>query len=581
MRRRARVVRPSLSGLSRRELQRTAPTEVALMLCRVGVQAVWSSLEVVVLVFGGPRKGKSSLLVGRIIEAPGAALVASTKHDLLRDTRELRAGRGPVFVFNPSGDGGTEAVSTIGFDPLTGCGDAVAAGERALDMIAAARELGGGSGGGDRAYWDGQARRVLAAFLHAAALGDRAMLDVQRWVADPDAAESDVKQLLRRSTAAAVVADAEQFISTNERTRTSITSSIMPALAWLTDPAATAAGTSGPDRPALDIERLLVERGTVYLLGGEKAHVAPLVGALTGYVAREAKRLAALAPGGRLDPPLTLLLDEAALICPVPLDRWSADMGGRGVCIVAAFQSRAQMIERYGPPGAATIMNNAGSKVLFGGTSDRDDLNWWTTLAGERDERITTTDPHGRETSRTVRKVPVLAPAQLAQLPDHKVVVFAPNMPPVIGWAERSWQRPDVRALTCPDALDVRARAWRARAVAGVRARLRSWIVRPVVAGWTWLATSTGRLLAGGRAWVRLIVWRSRTADTAAEAHPVVVAEEPTTGAGVGAEVSRFPTREWVPGRDDEPDRGAAGGGPADVTGSDARRGVDPKWRNN
>jgi len=66
------------------------------------------------------------------------------------------------------------------------------------------------------------------------------------------------------------------------------------------------------------------------------------------------------------------VLDEAAQICPVPLDRWSADMGGRGVCIVARVQSRAQMLGRYGTARTATIMNNAGAKVLFGGTSDRD-----------------------------------------------------------------------------------------------------------------------------------------------------------------------------------------------------------------
>jgi hypothetical protein len=31
--------------------------------------------------------------------------------------------------------------------------------------------------------------------------------------------------------------------------------------------------------------------------------------------------------GGRLDPPLTLVLDEVPLICPVALERWSADSG--------------------------------------------------------------------------------------------------------------------------------------------------------------------------------------------------------------------------------------------------------------
>ena len=182
------------------------------------------------------------------------------------------------------------------------------------------------------------------------------------------------------------------------------------------------------------------------MLGGEEAQVAPLVCALTGYIAREARRLAAFCPGGRLDPPLSLRLDEAALICPVPLHQWSADMGGRGVSIVACFQSRAQLVDRYGDAKAATILNNAGGKVLFGGTGDRDDLIYWSTLAGERDEPITTTDMNGRVASRTTRRVPVLAPAQLASLPAGKVVVFRRDMPPVIGRAQLAYRRADVKA---------------------------------------------------------------------------------------------------------------------------------------
>ena len=113
-------------------------------------------------------------------------------------------------------------------------------------------------------------------------------------------------------------------------------------------------------------------------------------------------------------------------------------MGGRGVSIVACFQSRSQLVDNYGDAMAATIINNSGAKVLFGGTGDRDDLTYWSTLAGERDEPITTTDLHGRVASRTTRRVPVLAPAQIATLPPGRVVVFTSTMPPVIGRAQKA-----------------------------------------------------------------------------------------------------------------------------------------------
>ena len=191
---------------------------------------------------------------------------------------------------------------------------------------------------------------------------------------------------------------------------------------------------------------LLRTRTTVFLLGAEETQAAPLVCALTGHIAREARRLAALETGGRLDPPLTLVLDEAALISPVPLDSWTADMGGRGVTILAAFQSRAQMLARWGEHAAATILNNTGAVVVFGGTRDRDDLQFWSTLTGERDERITTTDLHGRVASRTVRRVPVLAPAQIANLPTGKVLLIRRGLAPVVGRVRPAWRRRDVRA---------------------------------------------------------------------------------------------------------------------------------------
>lgn len=436
-RRKATTVRPSLGELNRRERARVRTTEIAVPLVRVGALRVWSLVEDVICVFGGPRTGKTGWLAGRVIDAPGAAVVTSTRTDLYDLTSRLRTPRGPVLVFNAVGLG--DLPSTVTFDPLTGCKDPVTASERATDLLAA----GSTARGGDREFWEAQARRVLASLLHAAALGDRSMHNVLSWVANPEAAKREVTAHLLASPATAYVEDAVQFLDTNERTRSSITSTIMPALGWLTNPSAALAGSN---TAPLDVGEMLRSRTTVYLLGAEETQAAPLVCALTGHIAREARRLAAKAPGGRLDPPLTLALDEAALISPVPLDSWTADMGGRGVSIIAAFQSRAQMVARWGETGAAIILNNTASVMVFGGTKDRDDLAYWSSLAGDRDEPVETTGSDGKVSSRTVRKVPVLAPAQIANLPTGKVVVFRRGMPPVVGRARMAWKRRDVKA---------------------------------------------------------------------------------------------------------------------------------------
>jgi len=167
--------------------------------------------------------------------------------------------------------------------------------------------------------------------------------------------------------------------------------------------------------------------------------------ALAGHIARQARHLAGLQPGGRLDPPLTLALDEAALICPVPLDQWTADMGGRGVTIHIAVQSRKQLIGRWGESGAGVIVNNAATLLLYGGMKDNDDLTAFSSLIGERDEEVATYDPAGDLTGITHRRVPVLSAAQLAQLRFRRVVIIRRGMPPAVGKVQMAWRRSDVR----------------------------------------------------------------------------------------------------------------------------------------
>jgi hypothetical protein len=422
MLRRAHVWRPSLAVVPWRRRWRLPAASYAVRMARVGALSVYSPVEDVTLRVGGPRTGKSGEIADHIADAPGAVIATSTRLDLLEIVGPLRAEQGPVTVFNPSGLGGV--ASTVRFDPLVDCRLPATAYARAEDMLGSV-----GRGDSEREYWVSQARRVLSGLLHAAALGDAGMDDVLAWVAAPDTARTRVLANLRRSPAPAYVADLTQFLSTNDKTRSSITSTIMPALSWLTVDSAVAAAAPGGD---FDVDQLLARRGTVFLLGAADGQTAPLVAALTGHIARQARQLASVQPHGRLDPPLTLALDEAALICPVPLDQWTADMGGRGVTIHIAVQSRAQLEQRWGREGAAAILNNAGTVLVYGGTRDPDDLDAWTKLAGERvDEDF--------------GLVPVLSPAQIAQLPERRVLIIRRATPVAVGTVRMAWRRRDVR----------------------------------------------------------------------------------------------------------------------------------------
>lgn len=446
LRRKVGVLRPGYTDLSRWQKLRVPAREFATPIAKVGTsRRVWASVEDVLLIFGGPRRGKSGWLAGRILDAPGAVIAASTRADLIKLTWQLRSRRGPVMVFDAVGHGGANDEvppnAFVQFDPLTGCEDPNGAAERAADLISAGRSDGGSDS--ERDYWYGQGARVLEAMLHAAALGGRTMSDVLTWVADPEQHRATMSRYLRLSRQNAYVQDIGQFCETNDKTRSSITSTIMPALGWLTSPAATAAATPGA---SINVEQLIRSRTTLYLLGEKETKSGPLVAAVNGYIVREARRIANRQPTGRLDPTLTMVCDEAGQLAP-PLEDLTADMGGRGVQIIAAFQSHAQMLDRWSHDQAAVIMNNAGSVVVFGGTKDNADRKYWSELCGERDEVVETTDPMGKVKARTVRKVPVFAPAIIGGLPDKRVIVIHTGMPPVVGKVQMAWDRRDYRRM--------------------------------------------------------------------------------------------------------------------------------------
>lgn len=445
VRRKATIVRPSTAHMTAAERLNTPATEFGARIARVGAfRWVWISLEMVCLIVGGPRKGKSGYLGTRIVDAPGAVLATSTRDDLYRITAAQRMAKGPVYVFNAVGLGMIR--TSLPFDPIVGCDDPTVAFERASDMTGT--QSGGAQTSGDREYWDSEGRRLLMVLLHAAALGRRrgddcTMNNVEEWRADPERHKGTIASYLRRSPQRGMDTLIEGFLQINDRTRTSITQAAARATAWLTSPAACAATKTGA---TVDVAELLRDHAAIYLIGAKETQSEALVAGLVGLIAREARRLAGLSPQGRLDPPFSMALDEAGILTP-PLHDWTADMGGRGICITAAFQSRAQMLASWSPADAGVTINNAATIMLFGGTKDADDLETWAKLAGEREETVTTTDKMGKVTSSTTRKVPVFTPTQISGLRGAtrrrtaQVIVFHDGMPTVLARAHMLWQR--------------------------------------------------------------------------------------------------------------------------------------------
>jgi type IV secretory pathway TraG/TraD family ATPase VirD4 len=223
---------------------------------------------------------------------------------------------------------------------------------------------------------------------------------------------------------------------------------IAPALEWVTLPAAAACGDPDPDEAVFSVADLTDRAGALYLLGDDDGTVAPLVASLVAEVTRQARHVASMRPGGRLDPGLTLALDEIALVCPTPLDRWMAELRKRSIVIHAACQGLGQLRDRWGTNGASMILNSAAAVLVFGGCKDAADLALFGDLAGHRDEPAHTYNQAGQLASTSSRRVPVIAPAMLAGLPNHHALLIRRGMPVALARTPIAWRRRDVRRTT-------------------------------------------------------------------------------------------------------------------------------------
>ena len=89
-----------------------------------------------------------------------------------------------------------------------------------------------------------------------------------------------------------------------------------------------------------------------------------------------------------LDPPLLIVLDEAANIAPISdLDGLAATAAGHGVQLVTIWHDLAQITARYGHR-ATTVVNNHRAKLFLSGISDPSTLDYASHLIGEQEVHL-------------------------------------------------------------------------------------------------------------------------------------------------------------------------------------------------
>jgi len=134
-----------------------------------------------------------------------------------------------------------------------------------------------------------------------------------------------------------------------------------------------------------------------------------------------------------LDPPLLLVLDEAANIAPLrDLDTLASTAAGQGIQLLTVFQDFAQIKERWGER-AATILNNHRAKIIGSGIADLATLDYAARVLGDEEIRQTSStnghEGHASTTQSTTYRT--LAPAHaLRQARAGSGVLIYGNLPP-------------------------------------------------------------------------------------------------------------------------------------------------------
>lgn len=250
-----------------------------------------------------------------LASAEGAALVVTSDPALWSRTVGARTKLGPTHLYDPTHS--ADAPVRVRWSPERDCDAMGVAASRASALLAPVR-----SPAKVDAMTHQTAETILRCSLHAAAIDDQPFRQVHRWTTGGSAHEA--VRILRtdRSAASGAAGELEAALIGYPERRDEATALIRHALGALSQlhvrNSCTASKADG-----LALESFVAEGGTLYALGESiedprrSPGAMPLVTALTTYVVELGRRMAGRSSSGRLDPPMTVLLDGPATVSPL------------------------------------------------------------------------------------------------------------------------------------------------------------------------------------------------------------------------------------------------------------------------
>ncbi|MGH7645470.1 MAG: type IV secretory system conjugative DNA transfer family protein, partial [Gemmatimonadales bacterium] len=387
--------------------------------------ACWEDVMVVLM---APRSGKTSgLAAPQVLSAPGAVVATSNKVDLWALTHTARSSDGGrCWVFDPQRI--ALVPQTWWWNPLAGVTTVETAQRLTTHFIAEIR------GDKEREFWSSAAEDVLASLFLAAGSSGRTLVDVYDWLNRPT--NPTPVDLLREHGHLASASGLAGRQAGATETREGVFETARTAAKCLRDPNIMAWVTPPPfELVEFDTSGFAATADTLYLLTKDSAGgAAPLVAAFADRVMADATTLAERR-GGRLDPPLLVVLDEAANICKIAdLPKLYSHLGSRGIVPVTILQSYPQGVGVWGETGMDTLWAASTVKLVGAGLDDDKFLEKVSRLVGEHDVAVRSVHhgggSHGENLS--VRRQRILGVEDLRQLPKTTALLFATGCRPAL-----------------------------------------------------------------------------------------------------------------------------------------------------
>ena len=267
--------------------------------------------------------------------------------------------------------------------PHDRCDDPATATARARALLAPTLRGGAAeaASSGERGVRE-TAQSLLRCWLHAAALDGRPFRHVHRWASGSGRGEA---LTILRSADPHRAADGwdgelQALLTHSTDQRDAAVDRILGALDVLSELQVQQACAPSSSADSLDLDALLANRGTLYLLGrptetrvtrtdGTQTprSAMALLTALTEDLVDRARRSAVRSSAGRLDPPLLCVLDQVAAVAPFPgLPELVARGGPLGLCGVAVFRSPEQARSRWDERAVHSLWTNADARAVAG-----------------------------------------------------------------------------------------------------------------------------------------------------------------------------------------------------------------------